>query len=72
MNSAEKTHNRSMELELYMSLLANPKNLQVLWLKDLEFCFEREVVLRFIVYLIALESDTITYQCFEILLVLGK
>lgn len=57
-NAAEKPHRHSVELGILyksVSLRYYPKNLQVHWLKDLEFCFGREVMLHFIVYLIALE-----------------
>jgi len=57
---------RSVFLQYY------PKGIQVLWLKDTDFCYGTEEMLYFIVCLTVLGSDMITSQCFEILPMLGK
>lgn len=62
MNSALKPHCLSSELALYI-LQYFPKVLQVLWFKDMSFCFRREEMLNFILYFTVLGLHMITSQC---------
>lgn len=72
MNSAEKTQSFHRTCNIYVFLQYYTKDHQVLWLKDLEFCFGRKEMLYFIVYITVLGYDMIATQHFEILLMLDK